>query len=219
MSTAKSKPRFRRRRFFRKKPTAYTAVKMVRRLRRHVNRNEELKNKDNIIVPGTVITSAGSVLYITNIAQGNNEINRTGKRITLHSVLVRISVFPNSTNPAGNNLRFMIVQDRNNVGSTPGVSDVLQQLSSTAPLLSTATMRFRVICDRLYSVIAGQVVNDKLYCKLEYRRNILNPIQYTGTADTDGSAGSGALFIMMVSDEATNGPVVHVNARTRFKDD
>lgn len=219
MSTAKSRPRFRRKRFFRKRPTALTAVRMVRRLRRHVDKNEELKNKDNIIMPGTVITSAGSVLYITNISQGNNEINRTGKRITLHSVLVRLSVFPNSTNPAGNNLRFMIVQDRNNVGSTPGVSDVLQQLSSTAPLLNTATMRFRIICDRLYSVIASQVVNDKLYCKLEYRKNILNPIQYTGTSDNDGSAGSGALFLMMVSDETTNGPVVHINVRTRFKDD
>lgn len=216
--------RFKRRKF-RKGPgrrnIGKVAFKMVRSLRRDINKNIELKNQDSLgTFSGTIVTSAGTVVYVSNIGQGSNIGQRAGNRITLHSILMRVSVYPSTVNLGGNNLRMIVFQDRNNQGALPNLGDLLIGTDYTVnPLNALNTMRFRIISDRLYTVIADECVNDKIYIKLEKNRRILNPIQYVSTTTAIGSAGSGAIFWLLVSSDAVNGPLVTASLRLRFKDD
>lgn len=219
-NTGKGRRRFRRR-FRRRGNIGRVAFKMVRRLKRDINLKSELKFVDLLgTFSNTVITNAGSLQYITGISQGSNTFNRLGSRITLESVLIRISVYPSTVTLTGNSLRLIVFQDKNNQGASPAIGDLLAGSNPTVnPLVANNTMRFRIIADRLYSVIADECVNDKIYVKLSRNRSLVNPIQYSGTAAAVTSAGQGALFWLLASEDLVNGPIVTASCRVRFRDD
>lgn len=160
---------------------------------------------------GTTVTTTATVNGIFTLPVGTGDSQRVGNRVWMKSFFLRLAVTPNAT--AGLNfLRFIVFKDRQCNGSAPAASDLLTSSTNyLSPLLMDNNMRFKILFDRIYTVdsdATGAQV-DKVYRKLKF------PVEFQ---DTTSAAISNGLFILMISDQATNGPTVSYQSRLKYTD-
>jgi hypothetical protein len=177
---------------------------------------------------GVTVTSTASVINLSNIAQGNDYNNRSGDSILGQAIEFRAKVSGN-TATARNNIRIMVVVDRENHGADPVIGDVLQGGSSPflQPMLATSANRFEVLYDE-YIVITNAPGLASSGTSSDYVTDtiILRPlirkwnkhIKYTSSAGADASNWENALYLMMISADVTNGPNVQYTFRLHFTD-
>ncbi len=177
--------------------------------------NVEEKMLDLVQAGVAVVQGTPNIQSVNLIAQGNDYKNRAGNSIAARNLMVNISAVANST--AGTNfLRFIIFQDLENTGSTPSAATLLESTGADIYLSHYNHIlgnRFRVLADEHIILLNGQQA---------YYRRIVCPIDtdilYQGTGATAGDLYNGALFIAIVTDNATNGPTVAFDSRLTYVD-
>lgn len=185
----------------------------VQRLSRLVN--VEVKKFDAVVASGTAVNSTGSAYPLHEIAQGDTDQTRDGNSIKPLSNLLSIQLANNAT-AVNTRLRVLLVKDLQQIAdTTPAVSDVLDGSVASfvdAPLNNLAVGRFKILKDRTFTLttVSAPVINFKWYTKL------YGHIRYNGTASTD--VQKGGLYLLFVSDQATNTPTMGFNTRLSFTD-
>lgn len=210
--TQRKRKTFRRRSFKPKstKQVAWRAWKTAKATRKRMNQSIEKKFIDTVFAP-TVITSAGTIQQLDATQQGADDNDqRVGDIIWVKSLFTRLSVVVNPT-ATQNFIRVIIFKDKQQNGTVAGVTDLLQSASYTSQLNRDYSLRFKVIIDRTYCVDdAGSALQiDKLYKKLFYKA------EYQTASLVPRTNG---LNMLLISDQATNGPTVQFNNRVRFID-
>lgn len=112
-------------------------------------------------------------------------------------------------------VRVLLIRDNFCSGAAPAVTDVLQTASVLAPINITAfPNRFKVLFDvrRDMSINGNEIVAVKKYSK------DTNHVKFIGTSGAIASAGAGTLFLILLSDQATNKPTVDYYFRLRYVD-
>lgn len=160
--------------------------------------------------------TTGSTVNITALGQGDDYTNRQGRKIKLFSIRHQGSITLNSSATA-TSARFVVVRD--NLGSTsqPTIANLFGSATNMLNNLSRlddpqTNARFSILYDRWLFVNAGTAEAKKI----DFYHKISSHVTYTGTASTD--EGKGCIYVMSVSSESTNDPVVEVISTIKFID-
>jgi hypothetical protein len=153
--------------------------------------------KSAVVPYNTAPTTAGAVAHITVIAQGDGLADRSGDKIFIE----RVQLAVNSLSTVTNNTRYVLVRDNFNLGTTPGVTDVLATAVVAAPYSSLNVIqqkRFRILCD---FVISGSA-NGKAASTVRRTIQVNQPCYFSGAASTTKAVGS--LYLLVVTDAASS---------------
>lgn len=188
---------------------AYRAYQGVKKIQRLIN----VEKKYFDTSAGTQPSSTGTVISLSNIAQGDDYNNRDGHSILAQSIYFKARVGMNSTSPYSW-VRLILFADNDQRGTDPAVTDLLETSDVNSPLQHDVNRRFNIIMDKEVSLsnTGTQAVFIKKFIK--YNQHL----KYTGTAGTDASAQEGNLFLLLISSESTLVPIVQWYNRLRFTD-
>lgn len=184
---------------------AWRATRYIRGL---VN-SEMLHNQGNSSIS---LSTSGTVIPLTSIAQGDTASGRTGNSILVRNVMIRIAsaMHASATNTF---FRFMLVQDMQQQGdTTPAVTDILESSTYLSPLATANVGRFKVLWSKtLKSTAAGStsLLIDKYW-------KVYSHVRYNGTASTD--INKNGYYLLMLSSEAANTPTVVYQFKVGYHD-
>ncbi len=200
----------RRRRPRRSRPSAMRAV---RRLARFVD--TEL-NQAIFIGQGIDVQFTGSFLDLVQISQGDDDNNRHGLQVTMRSIAMRFHVAIGNQDSC---LRVILLVDKQSNGAVPTVADVLQITTGGTDVVTTPTnndnkKRFTILSDRVRILING---HSDLLC-FPLRKKLTHKIRFDGVGQAIDDVVSGAVFLLLLSDQTTvaNAPTVAVTSRAWF---
>lgn len=176
--------------------------------------NSELHYKDNSLNPA--INSTGSVTWVTNsLAQGDQVANRTGNSILLKSVFLR-GTANMSSSATTTTMRLIFFLDKENDGATPAVTDVLQTADVKSNYNLLHSKRFVMLYDRLH--VFDAVVGPRLKPFKLMLKPPMTHLKFGGTSGNIADARENHIFLLAVSNEATNVPVLPLEARIKWFD-
>lgn len=173
--------------------------------------NPEYKFLDN---SGQVNPSSTGQVISGNglIAQGDTDITRDGNSIKVTSWLHRITLEKNAS-ATSTRFRIILFSDVSSAGAVPAVTDLLQTASVISPLNRVNGSRFHVLQDK--TCVLDTDTPQKVF---EFYKKMQHHIKYLdGTANTT-SLGQGSLYVLILSNEATNTPTMNYYSRMRFLD-
>lgn len=194
-----------RKRQFKRKPRRANFATKVKRV---INQQKESKSTQINAWSGTGITTATSSYLCNDIDTGDTKATRDGENIFLRSIGGRFTIGHNASGGVGQVVRVVLYKPRqlDNLPSSMTYTDYIDPSENI------------VLFDRLYHVSAEKpvaVVNlgHKFY-------NKFNPsgLKCTYSSGVGTNIETGAVYLVLVSDQATNGPTVNGQARAFFKD-
>jgi len=209
----RKKKRMRRVPWYEKK---YNAAQLAHKAYKGVMYLKGLVNSEMfhlVTASNTTVSNTGTVIHCTAIAQGDNIGSRQGNSILLRNVLARITLEQNAS-ATSSFYRVMLVFDTQQVGDTaPGVSDILNSVSTLSSLNVAQPGRFSVLKNWFLETSNGQGTAKILEF---YDGNIMTHVKYNGTANTD--IQQNGLYLLLLSDQASNTPTVTYNIKIGYHD-
>lgn len=206
------KKRGRKRPWYKKKYSAMDAgryaLSQIWKLKGLVNVE---KKKLDTISTGSAISNSGTIVHLSAIAQGDGDNNRSGNSVYARSLNLKgtLSMHGSASNTF---VRMSLVMDTQQIADTsPSFTDIYENSDINSHLNNTTVGRFKVLCSRTYNLSVTNT-NKILYINKAMRHHI----RYNGSASTDQQKG--ALYLVFVSNEATNTPNVNYEARLTYID-
>lgn len=189
--------------------------------------NSEMKTGSTSAVSAAVDYN-GTVINLSNIAQGTDVNTRDGDSILLQYQSLGLKMYNNVAATSGSVLRAMIVRDNEQDGVDPTPSQILDSPGSTlgvvGPLNFFSAMpgtdrkhRFEIMFDRRYT-LAPTVTMIQTDVWEQYYKAGNKHILYDATAAADASNREGSLFLVLISDQQTNTVIVDYFHRLLFTD-
>lgn len=172
--------------------------------------NSEMMKND--VASSTTIANTGSIIRMVDIAQGDADGQRTGNSILLRGINLKL-VFTQNVSATDTLYRIILFQDTQQVADTnPAVADVLESVSTLAPLNSESVGRFKIMKNWFFhtSNSSDTVKHVKYYL------NLRQHMRYNGTASTDYQKGG--IYLLILSDQGTNTPTMFYNKRVYYHD-
>lgn len=193
------------------KDYAKSAFMGVRKLARFVN--SEIKVKDTNITGS--ITSSGSVNKLCVISQGDGVSNREGNSVHPLNLSYRIFLIPNAT-PTQTAFRVIVFKGKGERGSSYTPIEILESTSMTSFKSISNRYDSRILYDKTYLLgnpSAGPVVS--------YDCGVLRiggHISFDSTDATGATIDDGGLYVLLLSNQATNTPTISCNFRLTYTD-
>jgi len=190
---------------------AYMAWKGVKRLKRLVN--VEKKKFDQTI--DTTVSTTGSVLPLSNVAQGDTDQTRDGNSIKPLYLFgrARMTLYPSGGDTS---LRVILLRDtQQTADTTPVIGDILDgsfALDFTlCPLNNESVGRYTILSDRTYTMYT-----DKPILTTILRVRLGGHIRFNGVNGTD--IQKNGLYLLLVSNQATEVPTFQWAPRLTYTD-
>jgi len=201
-------------------------VKSLQRVVR--NLAPEVKYKDTSLALSNVST-AGGIVHITSIDQGDSVLTRTGNTINVTDIACRAVIVNAADNANSDNCRFLVVVDRQQVADTlPAPGDVISDGFFTAnPVINLPNVanleRFRILHSSwLYELrrVEPDLVADTFgpptqssYYEFNWKGNL--KVSYNGTASSD--IEKNGIYFIVLTDNANTVDIAGV-ARVGYTD-
>lgn len=178
--------------------------------------NPELKSFD-VTLP-TTITTSWTITSLTNIAEGDDDTNRTGRSIKCASYNFRYSLVMPSTATIAAQVRVVVLRDNWQQGVDPTALQVYEaNTPNTLRQVQVQQGRFSILLDR--TAILNPSTGGNSGMQVIANRKYTRHIRYIDTAGADASAGSGNLYMFTICDQTgTAAPVCAGNFRLRYYD-
>lgn len=160
------------------------------------------------------VSTTANVLLLTNCAEGDDETQRNGRSVLTRSVYVNGYVTVNAS-ATGTVFRYVLFVDKNSNGVAPAAAEVLTASSVTSTLnQDNAGSRFTIIADKHITLYPAQkpIVNISCF------RKVYHHTKWDGTTAVQADCVSGHIYLLMVSNEATNTPTPVLETRVGFYD-
>lgn len=214
---------------YKKKPSTYSKIKRgidlatkvastaatVARIATMVNAEKQYYDNNTLLVTRNP-TPTGTVDIMSGIPQGDDNGQRTGNSIKLNSLYLTMQGGM-SASATQTFVRIILFEDKFNTGTTPTASNVLGLTLTTgwsviAPLNTDFSTRYRILIDKRIALSQNGRQNFlfKKYIK-RYKH-----VHYTGPNATDTYNGN--IYLLMLSNEATNTPTIYFNCRVGYYD-
>lgn len=199
----------------------------------------ELKFVDLPYTSSNIPAAASPMLVLLNgIAPGSANWNRIGNKVNLKSIRIRgsINFATTAANIPNQDIRMLIVYDKNPNKSNPTLSDILQQTTQTGAtsqnVFSNPNInnreRFKILRDRTwntpYYTFTSNILTNCETTDIDYRideyiklKNLPTIYSGTSTTCTIGDITSGALFMIFYETTASQFAVGY-ETRLRFDD-
>lgn len=188
-------------------------------VRKIIQQQEEIKLHD-VNFFGTACTQltagASNGTYLNAISQGDGDGDRDGDMIRIKSIQLKGYFQESGGNSA--NVRCIIARDMQNAGANVTTGDILTGVVNFAEPISKTEQnqkRFVILMDKYFPVNSSAEGEIRIvdYYK-EFKKNLNT--KYTGATNAIGDAGSGALFMWLLTDVVANHPVLNANVRIRY---
>jgi len=186
----------------------------IESLRRMVNAEAKfVKAIDNTAhTPSTT----PSRIFLHPLSRGTDALDRIGRTIKLDRVSIRATYTQNAA-ATNTTLRLVLLWDKTPGGATPTYADVFDHASSPVAHTNLANVkRFVIMKDHLICMKSGTLTAFGEF-QLEMGLNHHSTCN-SGNAGDITDVETGALFLFMISTEATNTPSVYLDTRVRFYD-
>jgi hypothetical protein len=189
----------------------------VQQVRQMINSNLEHKT-ETFVLGATTWATAGIVYSLTQkITEGSDINNRDGTEIIVKRMRFKLVCTAPTTGATGVIGRVIIFADQLAQGGAPAVLDLLDTASYVSSYAPTNVQRnrFKVIYDKPITAVptaANAVVMRELVFKMNHK------VFYSGTGDTTGANGKGAIFALFISNNQTNTPQYDFSVETTFTD-
>lgn len=171
----------------------------------------------NAVASNGTMTISSSISCLSQIAQGSNYTDRVGDSIRLQSLEFRARLFQN-TSATQTVARIIIFRDLDGTATAPTKADVLDAFGTSADVCAQYNWlnrdRFSILYDEFQSFSSTGTTTDTMYFRTTHEGHV----KYLGTTATAASNGKGSIYVMFISDEATNVPTVTWNSRVSFTD-
>lgn len=191
---------------------AQKALKVARFVRSIVN--VEYKYIDT--TAGVSMSSSGAVALLTGIAVGTTQTTRNGNSILAKSIWSQITFKVNAAATASTICRYMLVMDKQDSSSLPSITEILQTASVYAPITRNNGDRFKVLCDKRFTV--SLETGDNAAGLMKCFRKLQTHIKYLGDTAAQSDVGENHIYVVTITDSAANNPTVNHTVRTRFID-
>lgn len=213
---------FRRRRTFRRRTRApwyrrkYTALQLAAKAARGVYNLRGLVNSEKkyatLSANANPDNSTGSVIHLTQTAQGDDNVDdRNGNSIFVRSILFRAICVKHAT-PANTHLRIIMFIDNQQISDTaPALSDILESSSTISPLSTGTAGRFKIL--KSYMLTLNEETPTKT---INFNKVLRHHVRYNGPASTD--IQKGAIYVAILSSEATDTPTITYMSKTGYHD-
>jgi len=185
---------------------AWSAVKMISTL---INVEEKLFDVASSVNP----SSTGNIINLSNIAEGSDYNNRDGLSILTQSLTFN-TIMTKHASAVNTFLRVILFRDNDQRGTDPAVTDVLETASVIAPIMHFSANRFTIVDDKMFVLTDSSAT--ALQSRSTYKLN--KHIYFNNTTGVDASNYEGALYALILSDQATNTPTIAYYSRLAFTD-
>ncbi len=170
--------------------------------------------------------TTGSVTLLNGIAEGDDNIGRTGRQVMMRSVgLTGYVKYGTATSTPAQRCRLMLVWDNATNGVAPAVADVLAVANAISFHNVDNESRFTVLWDHTlvigpFSNTATQSYADSLVRDVNVVIPLASVTQYIGTSAAIGSVGNGGLFLITTGTTAagTSAAIATLATRVRYAD-
>jgi hypothetical protein len=200
----KSQRRSRYKKYNKSYPTIARLSKEVKALKTMINVEKKHYDKNLAQAPDTT----GGLSHLTSIPQGDDYDEREGRSVRLKSMFVRGDVLMHAS---ATSTICRVIWFQWNDDTAPTVTDILENANVHSPLNLDKSTKSRILRDRTFNLTTD---SPQKMCKLYVRRN--NHCKFDGITGADYERGS--LWVMYISDQATNTPTVTLRHRTRYID-
>lgn len=193
------------------KQVARRALRMVRQIKKGIERKliQTVETNSNI---GSTPTRT----LISGVTRGDSAVERDGSQITMVNIRFK-ALLKKHASATNTNVRLMLVQDSQTNGANFATADLLSDTSADDCLVSTRNLdnmkRFRVLMDRLYHL---NDTSPSAY--ITYYKDLKIKCRYSGNAGTIADINDNSIFLVEMSDEATNTPTITYHCNIRFVD-
>lgn len=159
--------------------------------------------------------AAGTVTFLSTIAQGDTEVSRAGNAIAPLSFGYRYTTLA-AAGGLNTYVRYIIFQDSQNQGVVPVATDVLAaaDISSMYNINNELQKRFHIYKDWTQSVQPPNIYNSALCGKGHIKS--LNRIMYSGATAAVTDARKGALFLLRITSAGANQPTSDFHWNLKF---
>lgn len=189
--------------------------------------NAEHKHVDTI-ANAAQSNATPTITCLTNIAQGNNDTERSGNSVLMKHIYIKGAISRTSANAW---VRFILLRDMNdNGGTAPTISDILQNYSTAYCWCSahqkTKTDRFKILVDKSISLDTYHPYT-KIKIFKEFRvkqyKNANGKVKIKGEHCTYSGSNSsntsrGHLYLVTISSVDADTPYVTWYARFGYVD-
>lgn len=179
----------------------------LRRIEKATTSNRNYIDVGQTLTPGN--TAAVGVL--TPIPEGDTEQSRTGEKVTLRSIDMRITLIPNAS-ALTDSMRVIVFRWKGDtVGSAPGASKILKSATNIdSPYNEDYRDQFVVLFDKTVAV-SNAVGNKQMHLK----RGLANATAvFNGALSTDWNANQ--VFFLFLATENTNKASINYYSRIHF---
>lgn len=178
----------------------------------------------NIDATNPVATPSYYIKCINSCAEGVSRYDRIGKRVTLKSVQLK-GLVENMTGAAYNNIRCLLIWDKQPTGALPNLTDILNNAATMSLLNDDNSERFLVLKEEYFDMTGNNTSGNmtiecnkvlKWYVTPKNKETIFN-----AATQSDQAAGiaKGALYLVIASTGGTgSGIQASFHARVRFED-
>jgi len=196
---------------------ARRAVSGLNEIRKFINIEEKYLDTAVSLNPD----QSGSLTAITQMAQGTTVNTRVGNSIRVQHLQVLGRATVSSSVTTFSVLRIILFRDMEGQGTAPTAADVLESVGSSAaprqPYDWLNRKRFAILADwfmPLTALSGGSSIRE-----FSFSQELSKHVLYRGTTAAAASDGEGTIYVMAVSDEATNTPNVSATCRITYTDD
>ncbi len=189
---------------------AAQALRMARKNKKLISQTE-VKTFDKAIVSSGVSTA--TIVRLSTPITGDSYVNRDGLSVIQKSIELKGNVTVDASGVA-TIVRLILFSDHDNNGIPPAVTDVLKAgtVNSYRTAFPDTLARYKFLMDRkIHLSNTGPESRS-----IDFYKKLSGVQRYRGTTDADTSAGQGSLWLMYMSNEGTNLPVVTLESRFRF---
>lgn len=210
-----------RRWFWQKKtPLVYQRTPGYKRLKYRISRLEGASSKEvktHDVAFSFSPDNSGGIQFLTNIAQGDTSLTREGLVIKLLSIQCKGYCEANASQTGPVIVRMLLVKDRYNLGANPAVTDILESASVIAFKEHDEKRRFQILWDKAFPISVNDTSIERA-TTLKYYKKFKKPqrVDYRSTGSVVANAGSCNMFLLMISNVATNLPTLELNFRFKF---
>lgn len=172
------------------------------------------------------LVSAGGIILLNGVIQGQDYNNRIGRKIINKSLLIRIHIVPVNTVsvPQGDAARFLVVYDSQTNGVSPSPSDIIDGGNYLRGINLNNRERFRVIKDWIVPLTATNfsganlIGGDPTSRLLKTFKKLHLDTIFNGTGATIGAIATGSLILLYDGPLAAGGYQFNMYSRVRYLD-
>jgi len=198
---------------------AEDAWSLAQRTAKGLNEIRKLINIETKLLPAlaaqTTFSNVGTIVPISEIAQGLDYNTRVGDSIKIQKIIVNVRLLMAAA-ATQTFARVVMFRDLQNTGTAPTVANLLQTTDTCSPVNFLFHDRFTILWDELVPLCISGDQN----AVLRFDRPHGGHVKYLGITAAAASDGQGSIYLLFISNEtAANVPSYSFISHVYFTDD